>query len=188
MEYLSQLLGEATPEILEFVDNVGRFERGEPLTLAVPTANKASATNEEKAEEKPAATPTPKNEPSQQTTSKKNALQARRGQKQNKSRVPPPKKKNPPAGSAKPDTKTSGSTIPQQPVLKASVPPAKKEAAAPASEDLCPTKGKAKIVCGCFGTKHKALTNCLICGRISCSKEGYDFCASCGWLVEVREG
>ena len=49
-------------------------------------------------------------------------------------------------------------------------------------------KGKAKIVCGCFGTKHKALTNCLICGRISCSKEGYDFCASCGWLVEVREG
>ena len=47
-----------------------------------------------------------------------------------------------------------------------------------------PPKGKASYVCGCFGTVHKALTNCLYCGRISCAKEGYSFCPFCGLLVE----
>ncbi len=45
-------------------------------------------------------------------------------------------------------------------------------------------KGKAKIICGCFGTKHKPLTNCLHCGRISCEVEGYDFCPHCHILIE----
>jgi hypothetical protein len=45
-------------------------------------------------------------------------------------------------------------------------------------------RGKAKYECGCFGNQHNALTNCLICGRISCEKEGYDFCPFCGYLVE----
>jgi hypothetical protein len=39
-------------------------------------------------------------------------------------------------------------------------------------------------VCGCYGTRHKALTNCLYCGRISCTLEGYDFCSFCGYMVE----
>ena len=47
-----------------------------------------------------------------------------------------------------------------------------------------PRKGKAKTVCGCYGTKHKPLTNCLYCGRISCTMEGYDFCSFCGYMVE----
>jgi hypothetical protein len=47
-----------------------------------------------------------------------------------------------------------------------------------------PKKGKAKFVCGCFGTVHKALTNCLHCGRISCEKEGYDYCPFCSFLIE----
>eukprot|EP00986_Skeletonema_menzelii_P017228 scaffold18376_cov160-Skeletonema_menzelii.AAC.10 len=45
-------------------------------------------------------------------------------------------------------------------------------------------KGKAKKICGCFGTKHKPLTNCLHCGRISCQAEGYDFCPFCHILIE----
>ena len=45
-------------------------------------------------------------------------------------------------------------------------------------------KGKAKRICGCFGTKHKPLTNCLHCGRISCEVEGYDFCPHCHILIE----
>lgn len=45
-------------------------------------------------------------------------------------------------------------------------------------------KGKAKRICGCFGTKHKPLTNCLHCGRISCEVEGYDFCPYCHILIE----
>ena len=47
-----------------------------------------------------------------------------------------------------------------------------------------PLKGKAKVVCGCFGTVHKALTNCLNCGRISCAKEGHDYCPHCSNLIE----
>ena len=47
-----------------------------------------------------------------------------------------------------------------------------------------PPKGKAKYDCGCFGTLHRALTNCLYCGRITCEKEGNGFCPFCGYLVE----
>ena len=31
--------------------------------------------------------------------------------------------------------------------------------------------------------QHPALTNCLVCGRISCEFEGYDFCCFCGYYV-----
>ncbi|GFH58782.1 hypothetical protein CTEN210_15258 [Chaetoceros tenuissimus] len=47
-----------------------------------------------------------------------------------------------------------------------------------------PKIGKAKVVCGCFGNVHEALTNCLHCGRISCEKEGYDYCPYCSHLIE----
>lgn len=47
-----------------------------------------------------------------------------------------------------------------------------------------PKTGKAKVVCGCFGNVHEALTNCLHCGRISCEKEGYDYCPHCSHLIE----
>ena len=62
--------------------------------------------------------------------------------------------------------------------LKAEEKPTSKSKAAP------PPKGKAKYDCGCFGTLHRALTNCLYCGRITCEKEGYGFCPFCGYLVE----
>jgi hypothetical protein len=42
-----------------------------------------------------------------------------------------------------------------------------------------PKQGKAKIKCGCFGTVHKPLANCLHCGRIICEKEGYGYCPFC---------
>ena len=51
-----------------------------------------------------------------------------------------------------------------------------------------PPKGKASVVCGCFGSMHKPLTNCLYCGRISCELEGYDYCPFCGILVEQVKG
>lgn len=56
------------------------------------------------------------------------------------------------------------------------------------SEKPAPPKiGKAKRICGCFGTKCKALTNCLNCGRILCEKEGYGYCPYCNHLVERLE-
>ena len=47
-----------------------------------------------------------------------------------------------------------------------------------------PQKGTPSIFCGCFETVHKALTNCLHCGRISCEKEGFNYCPFCHNLVE----
>ena len=58
-----------------------------------------------------------------------------------------------------------------------------KEKAAPPTKSR-PPKGKAAVVCGCFGTVHKPLTNCLHCGRIACEREGYDYCPFCGYLLE----
>lgn len=50
-----------------------------------------------------------------------------------------------------------------------------------------PPKGKARVVCGCFGSLHKALTNCMYCGRISCAKEGYSFCPFCEYKIENED-
>ena len=47
-----------------------------------------------------------------------------------------------------------------------------------------PPIGKASIICGCYGTIHKYLTNCLHCGRIQCEREGYGYCPHCGHLVQ----
>ena len=47
-----------------------------------------------------------------------------------------------------------------------------------------PQRGTASKVCGCFGTVHKPLTNCLYCGRIACETEGHDYCGFCGYLIE----
>lgn len=45
-------------------------------------------------------------------------------------------------------------------------------------------KGEAKITCGCFGTFHKPLTNCLYCGRIACIREEEcTFCPSCNRML-----
>lgn len=46
-----------------------------------------------------------------------------------------------------------------------------------------PLKGTPKTICGCFGNKHTPLTNCLHCGRISCEREGYDYCPFCNNLI-----
>lgn len=129
------------------------------------------------------------------------ALEGRRN-KQNqgkKSRVPPPKastsRKSPPSSSSTAadasrnqqsasNEKTSSASSSNSSSPKPS-PPAIKE---PVVEKPHPTRGKATKVCGCFGTKHKPLTNCLYCGRISCELEGYGFCAFCGYMVEEIHG
>lgn len=175
LEYLSQLLGDATAEVLAFVDNVGRFKRGDTLALI------EEATNVQEEDSKPSANATTNfsNKKKPPPSSKNNALQARRNnKKQNKSRVPPPKQQNrksPPPPASK--SVQQSSTDQSLPVKQAKV-------EQKPVEKSRPSRGIPKIVCGCFGTKHGALTNCLYCGRISCRKEGYDFCAFCGFMVE----
>eukprot|EP00560_Eucampia_antarctica_P009388 CAMPEP_0197827804 /NCGR_PEP_ID=MMETSP1437-20131217/4511_1 /TAXON_ID=49252 ORGANISM="Eucampia antarctica, Strain CCMP1452" /NCGR_SAMPLE_ID=MMETSP1437 /ASSEMBLY_ACC=CAM_ASM_001096 /LENGTH=255 /DNA_ID=CAMNT_0043428795 /DNA_START=207 /DNA_END=974 /DNA_ORIENTATION=- len=50
-----------------------------------------------------------------------------------------------------------------------------------------PKKGKAKYNCGCFGTKHKSIANCLNCARILCAREGYGYCPFCENIIEKVE-
>jgi hypothetical protein len=123
-------------------------------------------------------------------------IQERKVQQNNKK--PAPKRSAPSAGAAK-------SHIPPPPkpsaiAAKKAVPPQAVKQAPTSSQvniidkkiatltkPLVPTspppKGVASRVCGCYGTIHKPLTNCLHCGRISCSDEGYDYCGFCGFLV-----
>jgi hypothetical protein len=146
------------------------------LTLA----GQNDSQQKEEEHSKPAAKPkeaTPKPE-KQQQTSKKDAMQARRNQKQNKSRVPPPRKKSPPPNQPSNQKQNEAEAKQNDPE------PSPKTEAPRAVEKSRPLRGKAKVACGCFGTKHKSLTNCLYCGRISCLAEGYDFCPFCGLMVE----
>jgi len=194
-EYLVQLLGSETPEMIEFVDNMSRHRRGESITT--------SAENDEHDDQKESSKIVSDVSSSQETAaldsframaignngkaSSKSAGRKNTKQKQgSNSRVPPPKnvnnRKSPPSQNAsatdKAQTKSSSAQSqhpsPNQQTKDKGV----------AIEKSHPARGKAKIVCGCFGTKYKALTNCLYCGRIICEKEGYGFCPFCGYMVE----
>jgi hypothetical protein len=37
--------------------------------------------------------------------------------------------------------------------------------------------------CGCFGTEHAVVNNCMQCGRVVCAREGERPCPFCGELV-----
>jgi hypothetical protein len=41
--------------------------------------------------------------------------------------------------------------------------------------------------CGCYGSQHKPLNQCLKCGRIVCSLEGERPCPYCGYIVLSEE-
>lgn len=172
---------------------MGRYRRGESLVHnqegAESETSEKSKTPSSASTSAPAtsvdavANPHPK-------TSKEVSIAAQnrgRSQKQNTSRVPPPKSKRTPAVAP-----------PENPSRKDEAPASSSTVEAPNHEGepedkpirkSQPKKGKASRVCGCYGTFHKPLTNCLYCGRISCVEEGYDYCPFCGYMVEdVRDG
>jgi len=182
LEYLSQLLGDdRQSEITKFVDNVGRFNRGESIEIdgATHATEEETQQGQEPMAKQPAAEPEPVMPKT--NTKKQKAVQNR------KSRVPPPKKQSAAVSggvgaSAKPSANDGNSTD------AAKSPPSKtvveKQTAKQPIKKSRPAKGRATKVCGCFGIQHKALTNCLYCGRIACVVEGYDFCAFCGYMIE----
>lgn len=189
-DYLSQLLGRNDEEVQKFVEDVCRFQRGE--ALSDPTGDAAQD------DAKPAA------KPSVERTyeAKVKAQKADRPTKEpahtvfghsiarkSSSAAPAKKAATHPAQSAgKPNA--SSNAQPKQTVA----PPIVSKPLVVSKEDSVttkspppksrPPKGKASVVCGCYGSLHKPLTNCLYCGRISCEREGYDFCPFCGVLVE----
>jgi Putative zinc finger motif, C2HC5-type len=199
---LSQLLGGNSAELDQFVENVCRHQKGEPLVVVGEETQSTSHQDQETSNAKNAAVSDSIPQQKPQNSKASAALESRRN-KQNqgkKSRVPPPKsstsnnsRKSPPPSSRTVGNSTGKQISKQQsnssttnPTVAAESPPASGQQ--PPSDRVVqkshPKRGKAKKVCGCFGTKHNPLTNCLYCGRISCELEGYDFCAFCGYMVE----
>jgi hypothetical protein len=170
---------------------VGRFQRGEEVILT-STDDGTQTTDDSKpsakapslaASELPPQKQTNKNSNNSNNNKNTGALQGLRNQKQVKGRVPPPSRKATKANNTSQisDCKSAAMELKTQSteVSHSSKPETQQKV-----EKSRPSRGKATIVCGCFGTKHKALTNCLYCGRISCVEEGYDFCPFCGYCIE----
>lgn len=166
--YMSEMLG-ASEQIEDFVRDVEKYRRGEAITLPeeAAKANGEKSTQESNVKESK-GTPSTKSEPQKQQSAS--------------SRVPVTKKPAPVVASNNP--KSAAAPKKKAPPKQAPVEPKKTPSvqAQPKRPSQLP-KGKASVVCGCFGTMHRPLANCIACGRISCEREGLDFCPFCGTLV-----
>jgi len=196
-------LGGERPDVAEFVENVSMYRSGEHLKYTANDDDNNTSNNEEKSN---VATS------SVQIDSKPKIPEFHRKHKQSKkSRLPPPKKnigtnidnnKSRPISSSSVRSRNNDNEEQEQDLLSANsshcsmknnqassltVTDQSKynQQQQPIIDKYNPTSGKAKLVCGCFGTKHKPLTNCLYCGRISCELEGYHYCPFCRYMVEA---
>lgn len=175
-----------------FVKDVGRFQRGEPLS--VPSRAEDADMKPAAVERTYATKPKPaKKEEANAIFGDKLIISTKDAVKTKRAAVA----KAPAAAAAEASTQqfVPSATASKQQAL----PPPDAAAFKPTQEENKPSeekqppkshppKGKPSIVCGCFGSLHKPLTNCLYCGRISCEREGYDFCPFCGMLVEQVKG
>jgi ribosomal protein L37E len=163
LDYLIQLLGsDRQDQLRDFVDDVGRVQRGE--MLAVAKATTTAVVEQEKIAPKSDVNFKKKISPKVAAVVDKKPI---------KKATPKIETRNEKASSKTSTPKLETAMVKPQPLPISSVP-------------TPPRRGKASVVCGCFGTTHLALSNCLRCGRISCEREGYDYCAFCGYLVEEK--
>lgn len=187
IDYLLQLLGPDRQEpIRSFVDNVERFQTGQALVMVV---ERPSTT----ADKTPNTTIIPKPDTTTQRATTPSVATV--------PTIPQRLAAVPPTVSPPVQQLTKATIVP---ISKPnSVPPKdalimikssnrnKKKAASAVAAALIetrPLQGQASgKPCGCFGTLHKSLTNCLHCGRISCESEGYDYCHYCSFLVQDVE-
>ena len=207
-DYLSALLGLEGAAVGDFVDDIWRFQRGEELvnisvikenseadnsavdtpqvdaTSSKPVISARTEREEKKVEQKLAALKLEdssrslkeqkKKSKSDTAVDKRAKLNDAREQKQQQ------KEKKADAGANEAAGRNAGKSA--------------AEAASKATRNTketrkddapkLPQRGKPNVVCGCFGTVHKPLTNCLHCGRIACENEGYGFCGFCGYVIE----
>jgi len=213
-EYLVQLLGGQSPELAGFAENMMRYRRGEPLNKTTIGGNNNDNDEKEAKQTAAAVVSSSQDDTAALDSFKamalgKNAEASKKGNKNikpkqgNKSRVPAPKKGNrkspppPSTASANISSSSTNNKAQNQSTPSSSSHPKSQNHQTKKSEQqhqaavvvvvekTHPSRGKAKKICGCFGTKHKPLTNCLYCGRISCQVEGYDFCPMCGFMVEA---
>lgn len=136
--------------------------------------------------------------------SKREQLMQRKGKKDATAKSKPSSKSPPPPSFSsrvqqKPSSSNKPTSMPQPKVnenvnsvaskpkdVSSSAKVAKKSPPTPPPVEIKPlTKGKAEIVCGCYGTRHEPLLNCLNCGYILCKREGFGFCPHCGYEVRA---
>lgn len=176
LDYVAQLLGSRDDGVKDFVKDVNRFQKGLPIKA------------QEKETAEPAAVPA-KNGRSHQKSGLPEKNNATKPATMSKTVSPAKVEKSVAAVTSSIEKKTSAEEKVEASAEKDAppkdAPPKESQVAPPPRKKYgLPPKGKAKRVCGCFGTLHKPYTNCLYCGRISCTEEGYDYCAYCGYLVE----
>mmetsp|Transcript_1136 Transcript_1136/g.1847 ORF Transcript_1136/g.1847 Transcript_1136/m.1847 type:complete len:315 (-) Transcript_1136:50-994(-) len=194
LDYLSQLLGQDGENVKSFVDNVGKYQRGETLS-------NSSSLQSETATKKPVVAEEPRQQQDhymERLQGNRGKQQQGRGNKQQAAKKPPSKApttvakkiaavqannsaKQPPAVTKKNSPAAAAAPKQSEEAQKIVVAAPKR---APPPKKSHPKKGTASYVCGCFGTVHKPLSNCLYCGRVSCLKEGFDFCPFCELMVE----
>jgi activating signal cointegrator 1 len=178
LQYLSEFLGSDTPAIRDFADQVARFKRNEPLVVETPNVKPPART-------KPSTLDPPAKEvrPSTRTTSSSStSKEVQKGQStaaslrnvRGTSAKTAEKPKAPPVSTAAsaPQDRSPAKPTAQEPTKPVSVPKSR------------PRQGNNPVKCGCYGRIHSPLTNCLYCGRVACEREGYSFCAYCGYIVE----
>lgn len=250
MDYLSQLLGTPNDSIRLFVEHVDQFQKGTLRGKDFPTTTALSSSHQgEEIVQKHVPPATEQLQPSRAPPRREIATPA----------VPPqpvrPSKGDPPSKAVANESSLRATAAAHHP-SRTNTPKAKKTATTTNTTRTAsthkqqqqprksvPKRGKASVVCGCFGTQHKVLANCLwyvhdlrtygggldtnvsdseiyilpylltslthththllfawipgligivfvysphnSCGRISCQREGYDFCPFCGILVEA---
>jgi len=188
----------------QFVDEVRRFKRGEPLTQFASAARTLSASS-----------PLPKKATALPPSSSKNppaSIAQTSIIRKLSADLPPP---TPPSSSAT-HTKSSTAAATKNEIRREQKQDTKSSSKSKGGRTTTPSttniskkktqnkpqpKGKAAVVCGCFGSMHKPYANCLHCGRIACEKEkgaggvaandgdrnksnNITFCGFCGYLVE----
>jgi hypothetical protein len=185
--YLTSFLGgdeaDYDDNLMQFANDVRRLKLGEEIII--------DDTVDSSAESDAARKQPPEKEKTQQLQQRKGEEQRREHQRKLKNIVVGAAEKLQPSAEIKGNPKqanqkilssTKGDDRKDKQVSKSNTTATKKQ-----QQSLQPTelkKGKAKTICGCYGNKHKPLTNCLHCGRISCEIEGYDFCPFCQILIE----
>jgi len=207
---MSQLLGDAGDPVRAFCQDVERFQRGERIvggnrnhstTDNDDTKKEAAITALSQGQRQKISDPVAEERrKTEQREQEKLLKQPPKSFVNQKSQIQPPagispmnSAGNPNPSVAAPDASTKknkSAASSKQKSAKASksvaVAPVKKMEPKP-TKPRPPQKGTANIVCGCFGGKHKPLTNCLHCGRIACEREGYGYCGFCGFLMEPVE-
>lgn len=175
LDYLSQLLGNDGTDVKLFVADVGQFKKGETLSpIELPLSIEDLPPPDRKLQDNYIDSKSVAAKPQKKSTAATKRIVGTKKQQP----VPPVKNLLTTAQKPPPTNEREQGVAKLSKNEETTEIPVKKHH---------PPKGKASVVCGCFGTLHAPLTNCLYCGRISCSREGYDFCAFCGLLVERVE-